>query len=336
MSGKSVFYSAEEFFAATSVNNSGTEKDSPSWPESERTVPAAEAAVREGGAASESQGPSAGAAAKEAEIRPECPPSEKPPAEDNSVERASAGDGSAPPVKAEAAEAKGAEADSQAYRAEAASRSENETFTLVRPDVLRVNLNGTVWMRPAAMTGNLGDIRFARDPGLLNESIYTFLYKAFIGENSFLSVAQGKGQIYFTVGSHKIILIRLNNESISIQGYNVIAFEEKLEHYVHMMGNVAGITAGGLFFVTLSGSGWVAMSVCGSPFTVDIDDGQSLGSVPIRTLAWESHIKPEIKTDVTRINLMGRGVVDTLQMVFEGQGRVALHGNEEYMFPKIK
>lgn len=272
---------------------------------------------------------SGGAPANEAESGPDRLPSHSVPAEGGSEREALPENGSAAQSEAGAAKAD----FSADHRKPAASE---ETFSLIRPDVLCVNLNGMVWMRPAAMTGNLGEIKFARDPGLLNESIYTFLYKAFIGENSFLSVAHGKGRIFFTVGSHDIMLIHLNNESISIQGYNVIAFEEQLEHYVHMMGNVAGIAAGGLFFVTLSGSGWAAISVCGSPFTVSVDNNKPLSSVPIRSLAWESRIKPEIKTDVTRINLMGRGVVDTLQMVFEGEGRVALHGNEEYMFPKIK
>ena len=332
MSGNSVFYSVEEFFAATSINNFGIGAASLPLPEPEGAGRSEETCrERDGSAGGDTK--SGGAPAEEAESGPDRLPSPGASAEDNSGKEAMPGNGSA--AQSEAAAEKAANADFSADQRKAVAAAE-ETFSLIRPDVLCVNLDGTVWMRPAAMTGNLGEIRFARDPGLLNESIYTFLYKAFIGENSFLSVAHGKGRIFFTVGSHNIMLIHLNNESISIQGYNVIAFEDKLEHYVHMMGNVAGIAAGGLFFVTLSGCGWAAISVCGSPFTVSVESNKPLSSVPIRTLAWESHIKPEIKTDVTRINLMGRGVVDTLQMVFEGEGRVALHGNEEYMFPKIK
>ncbi|MBQ7502771.1 AIM24 family protein [bacterium] len=329
MSGNSVFYSAEEFFAATSLNSLKQEGASLPHSASEVTegkdvespaVSGTDVGLSEkADSAGNRQIPGQSGETAEA-------------AQSGAARGASSAEGNARPLSAEGEKARNTKNSQNGID----SLPEKETFTLVRPDVLCVNLDGTVWMRPAAMTGNLGEIRFARDPGLLNESIYTFLYKAFIGENSFLSVAQGKGQIFFTVGSHKIVLIRLNNESISIQGYNVIAFEDKLEHYVHMMGNVAGIAAGGLFFVTLSGSGWAALSVCGSPFTISIEDNKPLGSVPIRTLAWESHIKPEIKTDVTRINLMGRGIVDTLQMVFDGRGRVALHGNEEYMFPKIK
>ena len=240
------------------------------------------------------------------------------------------------------------------------TNSQGCPFVIVGDSMVRVNINKELfWLRPASMAAHSGSLHFARDPGLINEGLVLFLYKAFTGETSFLGVAEGRGQLYLANGNHQVILLYLDNEAINLQGCSVLAFEDRLEHSVQMMGNAAGVIVGGLYSLHLEGSGWVAFTSCGSPVTVKCDD--TLSCVPIKALAWSEGLVPQVQSDVTRVNLMGRGVTDMLHMVFTaselahpskqsveitggagaqqtGQtvGYVTMHGDEEYMYPRIK
>lgn len=209
-------------------------------------------------------------------------------------------------------------------------------FEVVSPGMLLVKCRGIMWLRPAAVAASRGNLRFARDPGLLTEGLCTFLYKAFTGETSFLGVAKGEGEIFLSNSGHKVMLVHLDDETINIQGYSVLAFEDTLNYSVHMMGNVAGIMAGGLYSLRLEGTGWAAFSSCGAPCTTVCSPEAPLSCMPIKALAWSSGCRPEVQTDVTRINLMGRGFTDMMRMVFSSDGYVTLHGDEEYMYPRLK
>lgn len=209
-------------------------------------------------------------------------------------------------------------------------------FEIVSEGMLRVNVKELLWIRTASLTANRGNLRFARNPGLFNERFGTFLYKAFMGESSFLAVVEGEGIVYLSTGYHRIILIYVNDETINIQGCNILAFENTLKHKIDVMGDLSGLVIGGLSFVNFSGSGWIALAVCGEPVTVESRVEYALETIPARTLAWSVGMQPEVQTDVTRINLMGRGVSDILNMRFVGDGFVTIHNSEEYMYPKIK
>lgn len=209
-------------------------------------------------------------------------------------------------------------------------------FRLLSESMMQVEVDGLIWLRPVNLAAHCGHIKFARDPELLNESLSLFLYKAFTGETSVFAVAQGCGKVYLSNAAHRIFFVYLDNEVINLQGTAVLAFEDSLEHKVQMIGNAAGLAVGGMYSLRLEGRGWVAFSSCGCPLTLPCSTVEPLTCLPIKALAWSGRAELKVQADVSRMNLMNRGVADIMQIVFSGGGFVAIHGDEEYMYPKMK
>ena len=209
-------------------------------------------------------------------------------------------------------------------------------FRLLNESMMQAEVDGLVWLRPVSLVAHKGRLKFARDPELLNESLSLFLYKAFTGETSVFGVAQGQGQVYLANAAHNIFFVYLDNEVLNLQGAAVLAFENSLEHKVQMVGNAAGLAVGGMYSLRLEGRGWVAFSSCGFPVTLPCLDADPLTCLPIKALAWSGRAELKVQADISRMNLMNRGVTDIMQIVFTGGGFVAIHSDEEYMYPKIK
>lgn len=209
-------------------------------------------------------------------------------------------------------------------------------FRLLNDSMMQAEVDGLVWIRPISVAAHQGTLKFARDPELLNESLSLFLYKAFTGETSVFGVAQGRGKVYLANAAHRIFFVYLDNEVLNLQGAAVLAFEDGLEHKVQMIGNAAGLAVGGMYSLRLEGRGWVAFSSCGCPVSLPCSDVEPLTCLPIKALAWSGRAELKVQADVSRMNLMNRGVTDIMQTIFTGGGFVAIHGDEEYMYPKIK
>ncbi|MGM9999587.1 MAG: AIM24 family protein [Candidatus Bruticola sp.] len=209
-------------------------------------------------------------------------------------------------------------------------------FRLVSSSMMEAEVDGLVWLRLTDVAAHRGSVRFARDPELLNESLSLFLYKAFTGETSVFGVAQGQGKIYLANGAHKIFFVYLDDEVINLQGITVLAFEDTLEHKVQMIGNVAGIIAGGMYSLRLEGRGWVAFSSCSYPVTLPCSNEDPLTCMPIKALAWSGCADLKVSTEASRLNLMNRGVADAVQVIFTNNGFVTIHSDEDYMYTRIK
>ncbi|MGM9991691.1 MAG: AIM24 family protein [Candidatus Bruticola sp.] len=209
-------------------------------------------------------------------------------------------------------------------------------FKLLSRSMMEAEVNGLMWLRLIDIAAHRGSIQFARDPELLNESLSLFLYKAFTGETSVFGVARGQGRIYLANGSHQIFFVYLDNEVINLQGLTVLAFEDTLEHKVQMIGNAAGIIAGGMYSLRLEGRGWAAFSSCGYPVTLPCSNEEPLTCMPIKALAWSGCVDLKVGTELNRLNLMNRGIADAVQVVFTNNGFVAIHSDEDYMYTKIK
>ena len=209
-------------------------------------------------------------------------------------------------------------------------------FRLLNESMMQAEVDGLIWLRPVAIAAHQGQLKFARDPELLNESLSLFLYKAFTGETSVFAVAQGQGRVYLANGVHRIFFVYLYNEVLNLQGTAVLAFEDSLEHKVQMIGNAAGLAVGGMYSLRLEGHGWVAFCSCGWPVALPCSTEDPLTCLPIKALAWSGRAELKVQADVSRMNLMNRGVADIMQIMFTGGGFVAIHGDEEYMYPKMK
>jgi uncharacterized protein (AIM24 family) len=204
-------------------------------------------------------------------------------------------------------------------------------FELESDRMLEVNVNGLIWMKMGAMVAYRGQIKFTRE-GVFEQGIGNLLKKAISGEGTPLTKAQGQGKMYLADSGKKISIINLNNESISVNGNDILAFEPSVKNNIKMMKRVAGMMAGGLFNYQLSGSGMIAITSHYNPMTLRVTPGSPVYTDPNATIAWSSNLEPKFKTDISLKTFLGRSSGETFQMLFEGDGFVVVQPYEEVYY----
>ncbi|AQQ51851.1 AIM24 family protein [Planococcus lenghuensis] len=205
---------------------------------------------------------------------------------------------------------------------------ENEFFELETPRVLEVNLTDQVWAKTGSMISYTGQIKFERER-LLDHGVGQMFKKALTGEGASLMKARGQGRLYLADQGKKITIFELNGESITVNGNDLLAFEPGIEWDIRLMKRVAGMMAGGLFNVKLSGTGRVAITSHYEPLTLLVKPGEPVITDPNATVAWSENLTPDFRTDVSFRTFIGRGSGESIQMEFKGEGFVIVQPFEE-------
>lgn len=201
-------------------------------------------------------------------------------------------------------------------------------FELESDRMLEVNLNDKVWMKMGAMIAYRGQIKFTRE-GILEQGLGNLLKKAVSGEGARLSKAEGTGTMYLADSGKKISIVQLNGEAICVNGNDILAFEPTVSNKIKMMKRVAGMMAGGLFNIQLSGTGLIAITSHYNPMTLRVTPGNPVLTDPNATIAWSANLEPQFKSDISFKTLLGRSSGETFQMKFEGDGFVVVQPYEE-------
>jgi uncharacterized protein (AIM24 family) len=181
------------------------------------------------------------------------------------------------------------------------------------------------------MVAYRGAVRFKRE-GVLEQGLGNLLKKALTGEGTQLMKAEGQGRVYFADSGKRITLLRLQDEAIFVNGNDVLAFEDGIQSQITMMRRVAGMMAGGLFNIRLSGSGLVAIGSHYVPMTLAVKRGEPLFTDPNATVAWSGTLTPDFHTDIQLGTVWGRGSGESVQMRFDGDGWVVVQPYEEVYF----
>ncbi len=205
------------------------------------------------------------------------------------------------------------------------------TFELERDRLLEINLEGKIWTKMGSMVAYLGDIKFTRE-GVMEHGIGKMLKKAVTGEGVSLTKAEGTGKLYLADSGKKISVINLNNQSIFVNGNDLLAFEESITWDIKMLKKVAGLMAGGLFNVKLEGTGMIAITTHYDPLTLKVTPENPVFTDPNATVAWSGNLQPDLKTDVSLKTFVGRSSGESLQMAFKGEGFVVIQPYEEVYF----
>lgn len=204
----------------------------------------------------------------------------------------------------------------------------NQVFELENPHLLEINLNGRIWSKLGAMVAYTGQVRFTRE-GMLEHGVGTLLKKMMTGEGTSLMKMDGTGRVYLADKGKKVQVLRLQNDTIFVNGNDLLAFEDGIKWEITMMRRMAAIASGGLFNIRLSGSGMIAITTHYEPLTLQVQPGQPVFTDPNATVAWSGSLAPSLHTDITFRTLLGRGSGESIQMRFEGSGWVVLQPYEE-------
>ena len=200
-----------------------------------------------------------------------------------------------------------------------------ETFTVQNPRLLKVELSQkSVMARNGSMVAYQGDVQFEHKGG----GIGRFLKKAATGEGLRLMQASGTGELFLAEQAMLIHVLHLGDESLTVNGSNILAFEDGIDWDVtRVKGGTAGMLAGGLFNIHLRGTGNVALLSDGEPVRLDVTEAPTFGD-PQAAIAWSGGVQTSLKTDVQAKSLVGLGSGESFQLGFSGQGWVLIQPSE--------
>ena len=203
-----------------------------------------------------------------------------------------------------------------------------DAFALQNSKLLKVSLDQiTIKARLGSMVAYQGDVRFEHaGSGGLNK----FIKKAVTGEGTKLMKIEGTGEVFLAHLAEDIHLIKLENDQITCNGENVLAFDAGIEWDIKRLegaGAMSGALAGGLYNMALSGSGWVAIVSDGPPVLLQTGAAPTFCD-PQAAITWSSNLQAHVKADVNMKSLIGRGSGESLQIGFVGDGWVLVQPSE--------
>jgi uncharacterized protein (AIM24 family) len=206
-----------------------------------------------------------------------------------------------------------------------------EAFALQNSKLLKVHLeNVTIQAKAGSMVAYQGEVSFEHAG---SGGMGRMLKKAVSGEGTTLMKMTGSGEVFLADTAQDIHLIKLENDAITCNGANVLAFDADIDWDIQkVQGGASSMLAGGLFNMALSGTGWVAILSDGPPVLLNTGDAATFAD-PQAAITWSSGISTSIKTDVKLKNFIGRGSGESLQMSFQGQGWVLVQPSEGRVVP---
>lgn len=189
-----------------------------------------------------------------------------------------------------------------------------KTFELENSKLLDVSLDGNVMAKAGSMDGYSGDISFERKSA---GGLKGILKQKATGEGAVMMRASGRGHLYLADQGKEVQILELDAaDEISVNGNDVLAFEDSVDWDIKMMSSIAGASTGGLFNVFLKGPGHVAITTHGKPLVVPTP----VSTDPNATVAWSSNVSPNSKRDLNLKGFLGRSSGESYQLHFAGEG----------------
>jgi uncharacterized protein (AIM24 family) len=200
-----------------------------------------------------------------------------------------------------------------------------QAFTPQNPRLLKIELSETsVMARNGSMVAYQGDVHFEHKGSGLGR----LLKKAATSESLRLMEASGSGELFLAHRAMLVHVLRLDDDSLSVNGENILAFETGIDWDItKVKGGAAGMLAGGLFNVHLRGTGLVALMSDGEPLRLDVAEAPTFAD-PQAAIAWSGGVSTSLKSDVQAKSLIGLGSGESFQLGFSGTGWVLVQPSE--------
>ncbi|AZG48803.1 AIM24 family protein [Gordonia insulae] len=198
-------------------------------------------------------------------------------------------------------------------------------WTAQSSKMLRVGFGPEALAAKGAMVAYQGQFEFAHEG---SGSVSNFLKKAISNEGGRLMRVRGQGEVFFARRNSDVFTIDLEGDSITINTSSLLAFDAALQWKITSIGN-AGMLAGGLFNLTLTGNGTVGITSDGPPMLLDCSVQPTFVD-PQAAVCWSSSLTPGIKNDFTMGSLIGRGSGESFQLAFHGPGFVVVQPSEGF------
>jgi uncharacterized protein (AIM24 family) len=201
-----------------------------------------------------------------------------------------------------------------------------DPFALQNKKLLKIQMQyGPVWARTGSMVCYQGEITFAnKGSGGLGK-----MFRAAVtGEGVDMMQCTGQGELFVADEAAEIQVMYLENDSISVNGANVLAFSSSIAWDIHRVEVRGAVVTGGLYNVSLRGTGYVAVTTKGQPLALDVAAAPTFADAQAVVL-WTAGVTMDVRVDTGGMRSMVRGGTgELLQMAFRGQGYVLVQPSE--------
>jgi uncharacterized protein (AIM24 family) len=213
----------------------------------------------------------------------------------------------------------------QSTLAEFQETASDQAFALQNSKLLKVSLDQvTIQAKAGSMVAYQGEVAFEHAG---SGGVSRMFKKAMTGEGTKLMKMSGTGEVFLAETAQEIHLIYLENDAITVNGANLLAFDAGIDWDIKRVEGASGMMGGGLFNTALTGSGWVAILSDGPPVLLNTGEAPTFAD-PQAAITWASSVQTGIKTDIKMKNLIGRGSGESIQMSFAGPGWVLVQPSE--------
>jgi len=201
-----------------------------------------------------------------------------------------------------------------------------ERFELENSKLLDVDVDGTILAKAGSMIGFEGDLSFTGKSSA-EGGLTGFLKEKATSEGAPVMEIAGQGSVYLADQGKRIQLLSLDEgEAISVNGSDVLAFEDRVSYEIGVIGSLGGASAAGLTNVFLSGPGTVAITTHGDPLVLT----PPVRTDPNATVAWSRNLSPSIESNRSLRDMVGQSSNERYQLTFDGDsGFVVVQPYEE-------
>lgn len=201
------------------------------------------------------------------------------------------------------------------FKSANAPTESTETFQLENSYTLDVDVTDSVMAKAGAMVAHTGNLSFTGQASA-EGGIRGFLKEAATGEGTPIMSVEGDGHVYLADQEKKVQILELgSDESVTVNGEDILAFESGLNYEISTIDSLAGSFAGGFTNVSLEGPGVVALTTHGDPLVLE----PPVSTDPSATVAW-SGTSPSVEVNKNLADFVGQESGERFQMEFTGDG----------------
>lgn len=202
-------------------------------------------------------------------------------------------------------------------------RQSQERWTRQSDRMLRVGLGPDVVATKGAMVAYQGRMAFRHEG---SGSLGKLVKKVLTNEDAPMMRVSGEGEVFFARQARHVFTVLLEGEAVTVGSGALLAFDDTLGWDVRRVGG-AGLMAGGLFNLELSGRGVLALCSDGPPMILDCS-AQPTFVDPQAAVAWSANLVPGIQNDLSMGSLLRGGSGEAFQLAFSGPGFVVVQPSE--------
>jgi len=207
------------------------------------------------------------------------------------------------------------------------------SFQLQNDRMLKVDLTGTggfFFARQGSMVAYQGDVDFSYEG---SGGLGKMFKKAFTGEGMSLMKVSGSGDVFLAQDADQVFVLHLEDEGITVNGANVLAFESSLTWDINRVEG-ASMISGGLFNTTFTGTGAIAVTAYGTPVVLAVDVPTFVDMQA--AVLWSTSLRSSVRKTAKLGAAIGRGSGEAYQLALSGEGFVVVQASEGHPVPTQK